>query len=177
MNGTDDAGIAAGVRTTLQAAAARLIAGGARDEALATLVAPRRILLFEKGAALLAAGRVWRLGVLLVDADGNAYATGLTTRALDPGRVAYQSESAEIRRAYRAAAFKGRFTPGETVNFNAAPIPLRAEALRTSTGPLFLRGTDPMVRWSASAGDASAVALADYLDDRIDLLVHPPEGA
>jgi hypothetical protein len=33
------------------------------------------------------------------------------------------------------------------------------------------------VRWSASAADSDARDLADYLAERVDLLIHPPEGA
>jgi hypothetical protein len=177
MNGTDDADIVDGLRTSLRDAAERLRSAGARDEALAEYVAPRRVVVFEKKAVLVPLGRVWRLGVLLLAADGGVYATGSTTRALEPGRPAYQSESAEIRRAYRAAAFRGPFERGETVNFDATPIALDADALRASTGPLFLRDGASMVRWSPAADDGSAVPLAAYLDDRLELLIHPPEGA
>jgi hypothetical protein len=33
------------------------------------------------------------------------------------------------------------------------------------------------VRWSHTFADASAMPLEDYLRDRVELLVHPPEGA
>jgi hypothetical protein len=132
--------------------------------------------LFTKKAAMLPIGRVWRLGVLLLDADAQLYVTGSTTRALEPGRPAYQSLSAEQRREYRAAAFRGRFARGETVNFDAVPLVLDPAELRLSTGVLFVRDNRALVRWSVSAPDAS-VDLEAYLSDRVGLLLDPPEGA
>jgi hypothetical protein len=173
----DDDGVIAGIRDLLTDAAARLSDAGARDEALGEFVPPRRLLLITRAATMRPLGRVWRLGVLLLDPNGRLYQEGLTTRAVPPGRTQYQSESAEVRRAYRDAAFRGRFTEGETVNFDATPIDLDADALRVSSGALFLRDTRPFVRWSATADDAAAVPLDAYLHDRIDLLVHPPAGA
>ena len=83
----------------------------------------------------------------------------------------------EVRRALRAAAQRGGFRDGETVNFGAEPIPLEVEALRDSTGPLFVRDGRALVRWSAAAGDEAATGFAAYLAERVDLLAHPPEGA
>jgi hypothetical protein len=165
-----------GIRASLADAATRLAAAGARDEALATFVPEHRVMLVRRKATMLPLGRVWRLGVLLLDADGRLYATGSTTRALEPGRRAYQSQSAELRREYRGAAFRGPFERGETVNFDAAPIELQDDGLRESQGPLVLRGEEAMVRWDQSSPDALAL-LDEYLADRVRLLVDPPEGA
>ena len=98
-------------------------------------------------------------------------------RATPPGRAQYQSISAETRRAYRAAAERGHFAPGDTVNFDAAPIDLDADALRASRGPLLLRDGRVLVRWSAAVADADARDFVPYLTERVDLLAHPPEGA
>ncbi|PYY54672.1 hypothetical protein DEJ16_10010 [Curtobacterium sp. MCJR17_055] len=84
------------------------------------------------------------------------------------------SVSAEVRRAYRAAAAKGHFAPGDTVNHGATPIPLD-DSLVDGNGTLFVRDGTPRVRWSATAG--TDVPLAAYLDDRVALLVDPPRGA
>ncbi|MET0480958.1 MAG: hypothetical protein ABWZ69_06340 [Mycetocola sp.] len=173
----DDERIAAEVHALLDRAVERLGASGARTEALAEYVPEHRVLLVSRPAVLRSMGRVWRLGVFLLGADGSLYETGHTTRALEPGRPAYQSQSAEQRRAYRAAASRGRFPYGETVNFDAAPVVIDAEELRTSPGRLFLDGDQPRVRWNATAGDADAVDLASYLDDRVELLADPPAGA
>jgi hypothetical protein len=120
-------------------------------------------------------GRAWRLGVLLIDADGAAFATGSTTRAVDPGRRGYTSESARDRAEYRAAAVRGRFPEGETVNFGWRALDLDDASLRTSTGPIVVVDGVPVVRWGR--GSAIATPLRDYLSDRVGLLVDPPAGA
>jgi len=123
-------------------------------------------------------GRVWRVGALLIgsspETDGGVWATGSITRVTEPGRSQYQSVSAEVRRAYRAAAAKGHFAAGETVNHGAVPIPVD-ETLVAADGVLFIADDVPSVRWSPTAG--AAVPLADYLADRVGLLVDPPRGA
>jgi hypothetical protein len=173
----DNERIVAEIRRLLDQAVKRLTASGARTEALAEYVPERRVLLVPRPAALRSMGRVWRLGVFLLGDDGALYETGLTTRALEPGRPAYQSQSAEQRRAYRAAASRGRFPHGETVNFDAEPVVLDADLLRMAVGRLFVSGDRPLVRWNASAGDEDAVDLESYLDDRVELLAEPPAGA
>lgn len=177
MGDVSDSETVAGIRDLLERARARLEAARARDEALAELVPERRVMLIRREPVMVPVTRVWRLGVLLLARDGSLFATGALTRALEPGRTQYQSQSAEDRRAYRAAAFRGKFEKGETVNFDASPIELHAEALRMTAGPLFLDGDRPRVRWNATLGDASAIDLDTYLDDRVDLLAHPPQGA
>ena len=172
-----DAPALAGIRGLLERAVARLTAAGARDEALAEYVPEHRVLLVTRRAVLRPIGRVWRLGVFLLAADGTLFETGLTTRALEPGRPAYQSASAEQRREYRAAATRGRLPHGETVNFDAVEVVLDSEHLRASTGRLFLDGDRARVRWNAGAGDADAVDLESYLTDRVELLAEPPAGA
>jgi hypothetical protein len=167
------------VRTAIDDAIGALQSAGARDEALAEYVPRRRALLITREPVLRPLGRVWRLGVLLLDSAGTLRATGKLVRATPPGRTQYQSESAEERRAFRAAAQRGHFADGETVNFDARVIELTAQALGRSgtSGPLFLRDGHVLVRWSAAASDDGARAFADYVGERVDLLAHPPEGA
>jgi hypothetical protein len=176
---------AADLRAALSDAAARLGAAKARDELLAELITDRRTLFIRREPVLRPIGRVWRLGVLLLGVPSDRaghdalrlYATGHLVRATAPGRTQYISASAETRRAYRAAAERGRIPKGETVNFDAAPISLDPEALAASSGPLLLREGRVLVRWSASATEADAREVRSYLDERVDLLAHPPEGA
>ena len=149
----------------------------ARDEALAIFVPRRRVLLFTREASFIAIGRVWRLGVFLLDRDGVLHETGSTTRAVPPGYPGFQSNSAEERRGYRAAAYKGPFRPGETVNFGTKVVSLDPEELKTSTGPLFLHDGRALVRWNASATAENAVPFDAYLQERVSLLIRPPEGA
>jgi hypothetical protein len=166
----------AGIRSLLADAARQLTRSGARQEALARFEPARRRMLITRRPVMVPMGRVWRLGVFLLDSDATLYATGSTTRAVEPGRRGYQSESVEVRRAYRAAAFAGPFERGETVNFDAHPIDLTPESLRDASGPLLLAGGTAMVRWSPSTPGA-LTGFDAYLADRVELLVHPPEGA
>jgi len=174
-DGTDERAIA-GIRAALLDAVSVLRSSEARQEALAEYVPARRTLLIHREPVLRRIGSVWRLGVFLLDATGGLHATGTLVRATPPGRPQYQSRSAEDRRSLRAAAQRGRFRDGETVDFDAPLIDLDASSLRTSTGPLFLQDGRALVRWSAAAADADARDFAGYLSERVDLLAHPPEG-
>ncbi len=173
---SDDRTVVA-VRESLDRARGRLAEAGARDEALAEFVPARRVMLITREPTMVPVARVWRLGVLLLGVTDGLWATGTITRVLEPGRPAYQSESAERRRAYRAAAVRGHFPKGDTVNFDARPIELDVAALAGFSGPLVLDGNRVLVRWNAALDPASATPLDEYLDDRVGLLVHPPEGA
>ncbi|TAM70671.1 MAG: hypothetical protein EPN48_04740 [Microbacteriaceae bacterium] len=193
----DDEAAVAGIRSSLRAAAENLEATHAPDEALARFVPARRALLvMRKPAALIPLGRVWRLGVFLLGVppvgagqpgvspaesaptgfDVTLYATGKTTRAVDPLYRGFQSVSAETRRDYRGAAFRGPFERGETIDFDAPALELDADSLRSSSGPLLLRDGEAQVRWAATIGTAT-VPFDAYLAERVDLLVHPPPGA
>jgi hypothetical protein len=162
-------------------AVAKLSAADARTEALAVYEDRQRKLLIMREPVLRPAGRVWRLGVLLLDADGGLHATGSVVRATEPGRTQYVSVAAETRRAYRAAAERGHFRDGEPVNFDADPVALDVvalqEAAETRRGPLFLREGRLLVRWSAAVADADAREALPYLAERVELLAHPPQGA
>ncbi|MFT2817843.1 hypothetical protein [Leifsonia sp. A12D58] len=175
----DDGGpVVAGIRSAVDLAVDRLRAVDAQTEALATYVPSRQVMLvIRKEPALLPVGRVWRLGVFLLDQDGILSATGATTRAVPPGHRGFQSNSAEERRGYRAAAFRGPFAPGETINFDAAAIDLDPEALRTATGPLFVNGGRALVRWNPAATESTSVDFGTYLAERVSLLIDPPERA
>jgi len=167
----------AGIREAIADAARQLSEACAKDELLADLTQRKRLLGLVRPPVFVPRGRVWRLGVLLLDQAGTLYATGTITRATETGRPTYQSASVEERREYRATAVRSGLPAGETVNFNARPIELDDAILIDTNGPLFLRDGLPFVRWSHAFGDASAMPLEDYLRDRVDLLVHPPEGA
>ena len=173
---TDEDAVAA-VRDLVRRTAAELAAAGARDEALAEFVPAHRVVLLDRPARMQPLGRVWRLGVVLLAADGSLRATGGITRAVEPGHPGHVAVSVEDRREHRAAAFRGPFARGETVNYDAVPIPLEVAALRRRHGPLLLREGQVLVRWSASLGDDAAAPFAPYLTERAELLLHPPQGA
>lgn len=169
-----DARLMAGIRGSLENSVSRLREAGARDEALGAFVAPRRLVIFTKKAAMVPLGRVWRLGVFLLDHEARLFAVGSSTRAVEPGYPGYQSISAEDRRDFRAAAFRGSFAEGETVNFNATEIALDPAALRASSDPLFIRDNRALVRWMPSAPDEAARELDAYLSERVGLLLESP---
>ncbi|WP_258375226.1 hypothetical protein [Curtobacterium sp. MCSS17_008] len=165
-------------RELLDAATTRLRTAGVRDEALGEYVEPRAVLGIRREPTIRSLGRVWRVGALLLGSSpetaGRAWATGRITRVTDPGRQQFVSVSAEVRRAYRAAAAKGHFDRGDTVNHGAVAIPLD-DSLVGADGVLAVVDDEPVVRWSPAAG--AAVPLDDYLRDRVALLVDPPRGA
>ncbi|SDR65680.1 hypothetical protein [Agrococcus carbonis] len=169
----EDAAAVERARALLTAMAARLAAAGARDEALARYEEPKPALgVIPRRPTMRPLGRAWRLGALLLQADGSVWATGISTRVAEPGRPQHHSASVETRRAYRAAAIQGGFPMGETVNHSVAPIALDA-TLIGGPGPLVVRDGEVWVRWGSDA----PVPLARYLDDLADLLLHPPQGA
>lgn len=169
MDGEEQA--AASIQAAIGRALAALRAGNAPTEALARFEPARRVaLLFTREPRMVPLGRVWRLGVFLLADDGTLYATGSTTRAVNPRHPGYQSVSAEERRGYRAAAFRGPFPEGETVNFDARPIDMDAASLPETGGPLVLRDGRPLVRWSPTAGEAGLVPVEGYLAERVALL-------
>ena len=155
-----------------------LALASARTETLAEYVPGRRVLGMPRAPRMSAIGPVWRLGVLLLDADGRLYATGRVIRAERAVRKSVTAESVAEQRAYRAAAIKGGLPEGATVVFDAEPIALDADALAAgaASGPLVMRGDEVLVRWSPTQPDA-LIPLEAYLRDRVDLLVSPPQGA
>jgi hypothetical protein len=173
QSGGDDA-VAQRLHALLAEVVGRLEESGARTEARASFESRRSILGIRRGPVMVPLGRVWRLGVLLLDADGRLFETGSVTRAIEPGRVTNQSPRAEERRDYRRAAFNGRFDEGDTVNYDTTPIDLSADALRASAGTVQLRGDTVMVRWNTLPGDAALTPLGPYLRERAELLTAPP---
>lgn len=178
MGGADAAAALTRARDAVDRAVRALIRASARTETLAEYVPGRRVLGMPRAPRMSAIGPVWRLGVLLLDADGRLYATGRVIRAERAVRKSVTAESVAEQRAYRAAAIKGGLPEGATVVFDAEPIALDADALAAgaASGPLVMRGDEVLVRWSPTQPDA-LIPLEAYLRDRVDLLVSPPQGA
>jgi hypothetical protein len=167
---TDDEAVtaAAALAELVRDTAAELAARHARDEALATVKASRRLLLVQTSASMQPAGRAWRLGVLLLGRDGEVWATGRITRATEPKKEQGLSASVEERRDARRAASK-RFTEGEVVNFGHVRLPLDAESLRGGAAdPLLLRDGVVHVRWGR--GPDEVRELRAYLADRSEFV-------
>ena len=158
-------------------AAARELGGhAARDEALAEYVPERRTLGIPRAARMMPIGRVWRLGALLVTADGRLLATGRVVRAERPVRRSTPAAAIAEQRAYAAAAVKGGYTEGETVNFGAEPVDQAELEASGASGPVVVVGDALFVRWSPAQPDA-LTPLDRYLADRVELLVNPPSGS
>lgn len=159
-------------RACLDEAVQALHAGHVADEALARWVQPKRVLGVARPPALKPLGRVWRLGVLLLGHDGALYGTGINTRVTEPGRPQNLHLAVEERRAYREAALKAGYAIGEVVNHDVTPINLAT--IQDATGPVVIDGNVLCVRWSPAGG---LVPFEDYVAERVELALHPPEGA
>ncbi|HEY8589778.1 MAG TPA: hypothetical protein VIL55_09535 [Naasia sp.] len=151
----------------LRATVAWLLEHRGRDEALGRLERKRGLFGLGGGVVLRPAGRVWRLGVLLLDAEGRLYEAAVATRAVEPRHPNYQSVSGEHRRNLRRLALQGGFPEGESVNLDADELALDEDSLRAGSGPLLLDGDRLLVRW---APGRSHVPLRPYLEERARLL-------
>src|SRR5512145_1689932 len=107
MGGADAAAALTRARDAVDRAVRALIQASARTETLAEYVPGRRVLGMPRAPRMSAIGPVWRLGVLLLDADGRLYATGRVIRAERAVRKSVTAEAVAEQRAYRAAAIKG----------------------------------------------------------------------
>jgi hypothetical protein len=152
----------AAARTALADARTRLEAAGARDELLAEWVTRR----FRSGT-FAPVDRVWRLGVLLVGRAGGLWATGATMRIDELRHDNHQSNLAAERRAIRAAALSAGVPAGETLDYDAERLALDDDF--AGAGPLVLTDDGVQVRWNPNGTEL--VPLADYLAERVELLV------
>ena len=170
---------AAHARAAIASAITELGSSGAQTETLAEYHPPRRMLLIPRRASFVTRGPVWRLGVLLLAADGALFATGAVTRARDPKHPNHTSVSGEERRELREAAGRAGFGIHDTVNFDALPLPF--DATLGTIGPLVLRsgdrGSELTVSWNGSRTADSLRPFDAYLRERVELAARPPEGA
>ncbi|MBB3157129.1 hypothetical protein FHS07_000813 [Microbacterium proteolyticum] len=153
----------------LSAARARL--GDAPRERLGELQEGRRLLGIPRATRIAPRGTAWHLGALLLTDDG-VLATGDIVRSRAEVRRGFAAESQRRRAELSAAAARGGVPEGETVHIEWHPIDLAS--VDAGSTPLAVRGGEALVRWSAAGG---YMPLTRYLDERIDLLRHPPERA
>jgi hypothetical protein len=158
-------------RELLDGARARLI--DAPREALGELIVPRRMLGVGRSSRIVRRGAAWHLGVLLL-ADDAVLATGDIVRARQEVRRGFAAESQRQRAELAAAARRGGLAEGETVHIGWQELDPDAVERGAASGPLALRDGVVSVRWSAAGG---FMPLAAYLDERVELLRHPPAGA
>jgi hypothetical protein len=152
---------------------------GVPQERLGEVVPVRRVLGIARAARITPRGSAWHLGVLLIADDGRVFETGEIVRAREEVRRGFAAESQRQRAAFAAAARRGGFAEGETVHLGWHELDLgllEGGVLEGggAAGPLALRDGEAVVRWSHSGG---FVPLESYLDERIELLRHPPQGA
>ncbi|MDQ1172685.1 hypothetical protein QE430_000992 [Microbacterium testaceum] len=155
-------GILAGARTRL---------ADAPRERLGELQEGRRLLGIPRAARIVPRGTAWHLGALLLT-DDEVLSTGDIVRSRAEVRRGFAAESQRRRAELSAAAARGGVPEGETIHIAWEPVDL--SALGERTAPLALRGEEVLVRWSAAGG---YMPLDRYLDERIELLRHPPERA
>lgn len=155
-------GILAGARTRL---------ADAPRERLGELQEGRRLLGIPRAARIAPRGTAWHLGALLLT-DDEVLSTGDIVRSRAEVRRGFAAESQRRRAELSAAAARGGVPEGETIHIAWEPVDL--SALGERTAPLALRGEEVLVRWSAAGG---YMPLDRYLDERIELLRHPPERA
>ncbi len=140
-------------------------------ERLGDLQEGRRFLGIPRAARIVPRGTAWHLGVLLLTDDA-VLATGDIVRSRAEVRRGFAAKSQRRRAELAAAAARGGVPEGATVHLGWHPIDL--SALDAASRPLALREGDALVRWSAAGG---WMPLARYLDERVELLRHPPERA
>jgi hypothetical protein len=152
-------------------ARARDALAGAPREGLGERRAGRRILGIPRAPRITPVGTAWHLGVLLLT-DDDVLATGEIVRSRAESIRGYTAQSQRERAAEAAAAARGGFAEGQVVHVDWRVIDL--DALDATSAPLALRDGEPSVRWSAAGG---LMPLGRYLEERVDLLRHPPERA
>ncbi|MDH6180601.1 hypothetical protein M2152_000783 [Microbacteriaceae bacterium SG_E_30_P1] len=137
-----------------------LSAAAVPDEALGQLREARRLGPITRPPAFVAVGRAWRLGDLLVTSDGRLLATGHVVRAIVPKDFAANKGPAEAqRRELQRAAARGKFRPGESVNYG----------FRDAVGDTVVE-RDGRYILRLSYAD---VPLETYLSDRVRLAIAP----
>ncbi|SDO43409.1 hypothetical protein SAMN04487848_0883 [Microbacterium sp. ru370.1] len=151
--------------------AARARLADAPRERIGELQEGRRLLGIRRAPRIVPRATAWHLGVLLVT-DDEVLATGDIVRARAEVRRGFAAESQRRRAELAAAAARGGVPEGDTVHIGWHPIDLAR--LDGASSPLAVRGGEALVRWSAAGG---WMPLARYLDERVELLRHPPERA
>jgi hypothetical protein len=151
----------------------RLRLTDAPREALGELIVPRKVLGVGRSARIVRRGAAWHLGVLLLTEDA-VLATGDIVRARQEVRRGFAAESQRQRAELAAAARRGGLAEGETVHIGWQELDPDAVERGAASGPLALRDGIVSVRWSAAG---AFMPLAAYLDERVELLRHPPAGA
>jgi hypothetical protein len=164
-------------RAVLDWARTQIVTLSPPSEQLAELLVPNRFLGIQRSGRLRRLGEVWRLGIFLMDANGDIFRAGETVRSENSPHTDHNSAYKAERREIAYAAFRAGYIPGTVVNFGASRINMDVESFASGTGPLFVRDGNIFVRWLTGAPDVEAVVLKDYVAERLDLLLNPLVGS
>jgi hypothetical protein len=164
-------------RAVLGSACTQLVTLSPPSEQLAELLVPNRFLGIQRSGRLRRLGVVWRLGIFLMDANGDIFRAGETVRSENSPHTDHNSAYKAERREIAYAAFRAGYRRGTVVNFGASRINMDVESFSSGTGPLFVRGRNTFVRWRTGAPDVEAVVLKDYVAERLALLLNPLVGS
>lgn len=162
----------AGIQDTIDRSIAALKEAGVPFEELAEYEPARRRCFGSSRARFRPLGQVWRLGVLLLSPAGTLYSVGTSTRAVPPRHPNNQSLSAEARRHFRDVAFRGPFTEGATVNFDARVVRWTPDGLQDPKSAVFEAGGQILVRWRTGADASNSICFADYVEEKVGFASH-----
>ncbi len=146
-------------------------------ELLADYIPASRFLGIPRRARMDRVGEAWHLGVFLMTQDGQLFQAGKTTRAIEPGRPGHVSKVREERREFTDAAWRGSFPSGSVVNFDTYLIEMDMDELRAGKLVLFTKDDQALVRWRPGVSDEDARPFKEYMAERLELLLNPPQGA
>lgn len=165
------------IRAAVDAALAALEPHPELLEVIADFVPAHRKFGIPRAARMLPIARAWRLGVLLLRNDGNLVQASEVTRSIEPPKGGHNSAYRDQRQVFTAAAFRARLPEGTVVNFNTTPISLDAAELQREESLVFARDNEVWIRWANRAGRDGLMPFDAYLRERVELLLHPPQGA
>lgn len=137
-----------------------LLAGKQR-EWIASVRQPRAIGPIQRALRVVAVRECWRLGAVLIDTDGDLYATGTVILTEEERRHGYPSRLAEERAELRAAARRGGVPAGRTLNLDPVRLDPQFPERPLRNGPSGLE-----VEWSPGVW----TALEPYLWERAQLI-------
>lgn len=135
----------------------------------------KRWLLFTKPALFTEQERVWRLGVLLLNDQGEWFTAGETTRAVPPGHPGHVSIERERRRELTRAAFESHFEEGAVLYFHSPRIPLEAGEKLDGQSAIVIQNDELCVRWNRSLPVSMARSFSSYVSEQVDLALEQRE--
>ena len=139
------------------------------QELHAQFVPMSRRWLIRRPARFASLGHVWRVGALLLEADGSLWSVGKTVRSQKREILGIQSEAQELRRDLAGVAFLSGIPEGTQVNYDTEPLHLD-RVTATPAGPLVWHHGAIRVRWRPGASPSDAPSLEEFFADRIALL-------